>query len=409
MEIAIIGAGIGGLSTALSLHQAGYRDIAIFEAAADIREVGVGINLPPHATRELTELGLAAEIAQRGVPTRELAYYDPDGKLIASEARGLEAGYRWPQYSIHRGVLQAILVDAVRARLGERALRLGQRVATITNEGCGARIAIMAAGDVHADVVVAADGIRSVCRDALRQTVTPIATNGWVMYRGAAKAPDFLGGRTMVIVGDDRQRCVVYPIGGGMLNWLLVRPAPSDRAQAQLGNWNARIAAADVAKLARGYRFDWLDLHALIASSADTYEYPMADIEPLPGWVFGRCALLGDAAHAMYPFGSNGASQAILDARVFAHSLATNDTVETALALYEAVRRPVASNVQLANRRQAGEVMSRVSALARSGARESAASELQSAESKYRRLAGFDVDELNHRASWSVDRNIHAG
>lgn len=403
MRIATVGAGVGGLSTALSLHAAGYRDIAVFEAAPEVREVGVGINLPPHATRELAELGLDATLAKHGVLTKTLSYYDPSGRLIASEARGLDAGYRWPQYSIHRGVLQRLLVDAVQERLGPDAIRLGHRVSDASNTPTGARIGFADSTFYEADVLVAADGIRSVCRDILRQSTTPIATNGWVMYRGAAKAEPFLGGNTMVIVGDDQQRCVVYPIGGGILNWLLVRPQPDNSRQTKLGNWNARIPSAEVAEIASGYRFDWLDIHALIAASPDTYEYPMADIEPLDRWVYGNCALLGDAAHAMYPFGSNGASQAILDARVFAHELASNPTIAAALASYERLRRPVATNVQLANRRQAAEVMSRVSALARSGARENAASELQDAESKYRKLAGFDVEELNSRASWSVN------
>ncbi|WP_283848142.1 FAD-dependent monooxygenase [Bradyrhizobium sp. NAS80.1] len=406
-RIAIAGAGVGGLTAALSLHAAGFDNVVLLEAAREIRDVGVGINLPPHAVRELSELGLEEELARSGLPTKELAYYDPAGQLIWAEPRGRDAGYRWPQYSIHRGQLQRILVEAVRKRLGPSAIKTGQRVFRVDQED---------AGQVHvgaidqssgqsvshfADVLVAADGIRSVIRDGLSGGVTPIASNGWVMYRGITRAESFLTGATMIILGDERQRTVVYPIAPGLLNWLLVRPR-GDAAAAELGNWNVSVSPEVVASYVDQYRFDWLDIHRLVGAASEAYEYPMADIDPLPRWVFGRCALLGDAAHAMYPFGSNGASQAILDARVFAYELASAPTIDEALNGYETRRRPVASGVQLANRRQAGDVMAKVSAMARRGAHGDAASELQGAERSYRQLAGFDVDELNNRKSWSV-------
>jgi 2-polyprenyl-6-methoxyphenol hydroxylase-like FAD-dependent oxidoreductase len=408
MSVAIIGAGVGGLTAALSLHAAGRDDILLLEAAREIRDVGVGINLPPHAVRELSELGLGGVLEKAGVPTKELAYYDPSGQLIWAEPRGLDAGYKWPQYSIHRGTLQRLLVEAVRERLGPSSIRIGQRVTGVSTGDDGS--AVIAAIDQTADrpvshtadVAIAADGIRSPARDSLYGSVTPLASNGWVMYRGVTKAAPFLSGRSMVIIGDETQRVVVYPIADGVLNWLLVRPKDTTRAEAELGNWNVPVSTSAIAEFVKDYRFDWLDVHHLVASSSESYEYPMADIDPLPRWVFGRCALLGDAAHAMYPFGSNGASQAILDARVLAYELATAATVDDALRGYETQRRPVASQVQLANRRQAGDVMARVSALARSGAHGDAATELQDVERRYKQLAGFDVEALNTRTSWSV-------
>jgi 2-polyprenyl-6-methoxyphenol hydroxylase-like FAD-dependent oxidoreductase len=409
MSIAIIGAGVGGLTAALSLHAAGRDDILLLEAAREIRDVGVGINLPPHAVRELSELGLGDVLEKAGVPTKELAYYDPAGQLIWAEPRGLDAGYKWPQYSIHRGTLQRILVEAVRERLGPSSIRIGQRVTGVSTGDDGK--AVIAAIDqttadrpvsYTADVAIAADGIRSPARDSLYGSVTALASNGWVMYRGVTKTAPFLSGRSMVIIGDEIQRIVVYPIADGVLNWLLVRPKDTTRAEAELGNWNIPVSISAIAEFVKDYRFDWLDVHYLVASSSEAYEYPMADIDPLPRWVFGRCALLGDAAHAMYPFGSNGASQAILDARVLAYELATAATIDDALRGYETQRRPVASGVQLANRRQAGDVMARVSALARSGAHGDAATELQDVERRYKQLAGFDVDALNNRKSWSV-------
>ncbi|WP_295854618.1 FAD-dependent monooxygenase [Tardiphaga sp.] len=407
MSIVIAGAGIGGLTAALSLHAAGRSDVLVLEAVREIREVGVGINLPPHAVRELSELGLGDALDGIGVRTKELAYYDPAGQLIWAEPRGLDAGYRWPQYSVHRGRLQRLLVEVVQKRLGMAAVQVGHRVKAIKQSADVVEIEVVdvttgSASSHTAEALIVADGIRSTLRDSLIGEVTPLASNGWVMYRGTATAGPFLSGESMVIIGDESQRIVVYPIGAGLLNWLLVRPKDEDNGVGELGNWNAPIAPEVAASFVRDFRFDWLDVHALIASSSEAYQYPMADIDPLPRWVFGRCVLLGDAAHAMYPFGSNGASQAILDARVLAYQLANEITVDDGLMAYEALRRPVATDVQLANRRQAGDVMARVSAMARRGAHGDAAAELQDIERRYKQLAGFDVGALNERRSWSV-------
>lgn len=408
MSIVIVGAGIGGLTAALSLHAAGRSDVVVLEAAREIRDIGVGLNLPPHAVRELSELGLGDALHQIGVLTRELAYYDPAGRLIWAEPRGLVAGYRWPQYSIHRGALQRLLADAVSERLGASAIRTGQRVTGIdAGRGDGVTIEVTdhdtgRTTSQMADVVIAADGIRSSVRNSLYGSAIPLASNGWVMYRGTTRAAPFLNGGSMVIIGDETQRVVVYPIADGVLNWLLVRPRDETRAETERGNWNVPVSIEMTASFVKDYRFDWLDVHQLVASATEAYEYPMADIDPLPQWLFGRCVLLGDAAHAMYPFGSNGASQAILDARVLAFELATAATPDEALRAYDAQRRPAVSEVQLANRRQAGDVMARVSALARRGAHGDAATELQDIERRYKQLAGFDVEALNNRKSWSV-------
>jgi 2-polyprenyl-6-methoxyphenol hydroxylase-like FAD-dependent oxidoreductase len=408
MSIVIVGAGIGGLTAALSLHAAGRSDVVVLEAAREIRDIGVGLNLPPHAVRELSELGLGAALHQIGVLTRELAYYDPAGRLIWAEPRGLVAGYRWPQYSIHRGALQRLLADAVSERLGASAIRTGQRVTGIdAGRGDGVTIDVTdhdtgRTTSQMADVVIAADGIRSSVRNSLYGSAIPLASNGWVMYRGTTRAAPFLNGGSMVIIGDETQRVVVYPIADGVLNWLLVRPRDETRAETERGNWNVPVSIEMTASFVKDYRFNWLDVYQLVASATEAYEYPMADIDPLPQWLFGRCVLLGDAAHAMYPFGSNGASQAILDARVLAFELATAATPDEALRAYDAQRRPAVSEVQLANRRQAGDVMARVSALARRGAHGDAATELQDIERRYKQLAGFDVEALNNRKSWSV-------
>src|SRR5690606_10471766 len=214
----------------------------------------------------------------------------------------------------------------------------------------------------------------------------------------------FLDGRTMVIVGDEQQRIVVYPIDAHTLNWLMVRPLPdSTGVSAELGNWNRSVNPLHVAEHAQSWSFDWLDIPTLINTTDTVYEYPMADIDPLPQWSFDRVTLLGDAAHAMYPFGSNGASQAILDARVLAYRLAgARDDVIERLRLYERDRREPVSAVQLANRRQEGDVMAKVGAAGRFNAHDKAQEALQDVEREYKKLAGFDVDTLKQRASWSV-------
>ena len=423
MSILIAGGGIGGLAAALSLHAAGLREVQVLEAASEIRQVGVGVNLPPHAVRELTELGLGEALAQHGIPTSELSYYDRRGKLIWAEPRGLGAGYRWPQYSIHRGRLQQILFDAVVARMGETVVRTGQRVSGFVPMAAGARVQVAdRSGASHAtdrtievDLLIGADGIRSAVRQSADPAVGALATNGWMMYRGITRSGPFLSGSSMVIIGDEHLRVVVYPIEPGVNNWLLVRPAEggtdqgganqnaaNQTAAEALGNWNRSVEPQAIAQCVQDWTFDWLDVPALVAGSDIAWEYPMADFDPLSQWVFGRAALLGDAAHAMYPFGSNGASQAILDARVLAWQLATQPAIDAALAAYQAERLPVASAVQLANRRQANDVMAKVSAMVRQDAHAGAQAELKEVEARYKRLAGFDAETLNARASWSV-------
>jgi 2-polyprenyl-6-methoxyphenol hydroxylase-like FAD-dependent oxidoreductase len=423
MSILIAGGGIGGLAAALSLHAAGLHEVQVLEAATEIRQVGVGVNLPPHAVRELTELGLGEALAQHGIPTSELSYYDRRGKLIWAEPRGLGAGYRWPQYSIHRGRLQQILFDAVVARMGEAVVRTGQRVSGFVPMAAGVRVQVAdrsgasPATDrtLEADLLIGADGIRSAVRQSADPALGALATNGWMMYRGTTRSGRFLSGSSMVIIGDEHLRVVVYPIEPGVNNWLLVRPAESGTDQggtdggatgqgatAELGNWNRSVEPRAIAQCVQDWTFDWLDVPAMVAGSDIAWEYPMADFDPLSQWVFGRAALLGDAAHAMYPFGSNGASQAILDARVLAWQLATQPDMDAALAAYQAERLPVASAVQLANRRQANDVMAKVSAMVRQDAHAGAQAELKEVEARYKRLAGFDAETLNARASWSV-------
>ena len=410
MRILIAGGGIGGLAAALSLHAAGLNDVQVFESAAEVLPIGVGVNLPPHAVRELTELGLADVLAHTGVPTAELAYYGRDGQLIWTETRGSAAGYHWPQYSIHRGRLQLLLLEAVRERLGFQAVHTGRRVMRFDRGAQGITLQIKRSDGTHeqvsGDVLIGADGIRSSVRAQLFPNEGPLPWNGWVMYRGRTWAPAFLTGESMVIIGDEVQRVVAYPISApradGLIltNWILTRRA--DYSSMDRGDWNRAANPLDLRVHVQGWTWDWIDVAQLITQAEEAYVYPLVDLEPLARWSVGAVTLLGDAAHAMYPFGSNGASQAILDGRYLARELASCANAEHALAQYEACRRETTTQVQLANRRQASDVMTRVSELARQHATGAAAGELMAVEAQYKRLAGFDADTLNTRASLSV-------
>lgn len=405
MRILIIGGGIGGLAAALSLRAAGFSEVVVAESVAEIHPLGVGINLLPHAVRELTELGLAARLEEQAIATAELAYHNRFGSLIWSEPRGLAAGYRWPQYSIHRGDLQMLLLREVEAS-GVRVLT-GHELT-----GFGESEAEFADGSTLGfDLLVGADGIRSTVRARLYPDEGPPPWNGLVLWRGTTYATPFLNGRSMIMAGDGEQKFVAYPIKDGepsLINWIAERPAPGQAADR--GDWNRRVPAEEVLPHFAGWRFDWLDVPELIAGARTIYEYPMVDRDPLPQWTRGRVTLLGDAAHAMYPIGSNGASQAILDARVLACHLAGIDDVDQALAAYEQDRRPPTTALCLANRELGPEIVMK---LAHERAPDGFTdieqilplAERAAIAAGYKRKAGFDPELLNQRASYTCSTN----
>ncbi|MFI6509535.1 flavin-dependent oxidoreductase [Streptosporangium sp. NPDC050855] len=403
MRVVIAGGGIGGLATALSLHAAGFEDVVVHEAAERIRPLGVGINLLPHAVRELTELGLADRLAGTGVATAELAYFNRYGTPIWSEPRGIDAGYAWPQYSVHRGRLQMLLLEAVTERLGPRAVRTGSRV-TFTGTGTP-RAGTDEVPIGPDDLLVGADGIRSAVRAHLFPGEGPPPWNGLLLWRGTTYGEPFLTGRSMIMAGDGTQKFVAYPIATGertLINWIAERPV--DGAASGPADWNRPADPARIAAHFADWRFDWLDVPGIITGAEAAYEYPMVDRDPLPYWTAGNVTLLGDAAHAMYPIGSNGASQAIVDARVLAHFLARGD-----LAAYEATRRPVTTALQLSNRRMGPEVVMKLAHDRAPDGFDDVESVIPFAEraeiaASYKRTAGFDPVSLNERPSWSVDR-----
>lgn len=412
MRIIIVGAGIAGLAAAVSLHEAGLRDIAVYERSASIRGLGVGINLLPHALRELTELGVADTIAELGVSPSTLAYFNRFGQPIWSEPRGIEAGYRWPQLSVHRGRLQLALRDLAEARLAE-PIRLGHRLVDVTSNRDGTETVRFATGEgeieATADVVIGADGIHSALRGLRYPDEGAPPWSGLTLWRGVTRIPAYLDGRSMIMAGDAEQKFVAYPLSetdadGRMLVNFIAEKRVGGTADA---DWNRAVDPAPIAELFRDWRFEWLDVPGAIADAEEILEYPMVDRDALPQWTFGRTTLIGDAAHAMYPNGSNGGSQAILDARTLAFHLATAGSIDDALAAYEDARRPLMTAL-LAGTRATGP--ERVMQLAAERAPEGFAdiddviprAERERIAADYKTAAGFLPEILNARPSLSV-------
>jgi 2-polyprenyl-6-methoxyphenol hydroxylase-like FAD-dependent oxidoreductase len=428
MRVLIAGAGIGGLTAALSLHAAGI-DALVIDSAASLRPLGVGINLMPHAVRELTELGLGDELAATGIPTAEMVHFDRHGNRIWGFACGLSVGYRWPQYSIHRGELQMILLAAVRARLGSAAVRTGTAFAGFAESRSGvvAGVRDRASGtmtELAADVLVGADGLYSGVRAQLHPDEPPPRWGGIMMWRGIAEAPPFLTGRTVAVSGTNAAlKFVAYPIsrqaearGTALVNWVAEAMLP-DAGSLDVADWNRPGRVEDVLPWFADWKFGWLDVPALITGAPRILEYPMVDRDPLPSWGSrgpwgsggsggsagqGRVTLLGDAAHPMYPVGANGGSQAIVDARMLAYSLARAATPADGLAAYEAARRETVNAIVLACRDMpADRLLHTVSVRAPDGFGRIedvlSAAELAAFDQAYRATTLPDVAALNSR------------
>ncbi|MEU3477617.1 FAD-dependent monooxygenase [Streptomyces sp. NPDC033754] len=442
-HIVIAGGGIAGLTTALSLHAAGFERITVVEAAAAIRPVGAGLNLMPNAVRELDALGLLDALEAGALRTRELRYYHRSGGLISREPRGLGAGYRWPQLSVHRAHLQQVLAGAVRARLGAAALVTGVRVTGVEPLPDGRprlRLehrsgAVRGRASLEPDVLVGADGIRSAVRAALHPGEGGPPWNGMLVWRGVSRMPARAVGSFMLIAGDDRQKAVVYPMGRPtgpgrevLVNWALARPAEPDRGEGSgfgsgsgsgsgaafgcgderlRGDWDRSVPVETFLRHYEGWEFDGVSVPDVLRAADSAHEYPMVDREPLGRWTHGRTTLVGDAAHAMYPTGSNGATQAVVDARALAHALARHDDPAEGLAAYESARRPAMTALQRANRRLGPEVVINL-------AHERAphgftdihdvlpAEELAAVARRYAATGAFDPDTVNQGSPYEV-------
>ncbi|WP_137125215.1 flavin-dependent oxidoreductase [Roseomonas sp. HF4] len=412
MRVLIAGGGIGGLTLALSLHQAGI-DCAVFEQAPEIRPLGVGINVLPHAMRELTELGLQERVAAAGIVTQELAYANRFGQMIWSEPRGRHAGYAWPQVSIHRGRLHMVLLEAARERLGDARIHLGAQLEGFDQDDRGVTARFANRATARGDVLVAADGIHSMARGHFYPDEGPPLWDGAILWRATSIADPFLTGATMVGAGNRDVKFVVYPIadlpdGRKLTNWIAeIRVDPNQAWKRE--DWNRPGRIEDFIGTFDSWRFDWLDIPALIRSAEAVYEFPMVDRNPLPRWTHGRVTLLGDAAHPLYPIGSNGASQGILDARTLALKLATVADPAAALEAYEAVRRPATAALLEATRGDGPDVvLDMAEARAPEGFTDIEAifpmAERAEVAAHYKRLAGFEPATLNARPSLSPPR-----
>ncbi len=357
--VLIAGGGIGGLTLALMLHDRRLPCV-VFEAAAEVRPLGVGINVLPHSVAELAALGLLPRLDAVGIRTRQLTYANHLGQVIWQEKRGLHAGHEVPQFSIHRGRLQALLWDAVQERLGTPAVRPGHRLSGFTQHGAGVTAHFTRPDgshhEEHGAALIGADGIHSALRAALHPDDGGICWNGITMWRGAVDWPEFDGGDAMVVAGDAVAKLVLYPIGPGaapgtrLTNWVIyAQTGAAGTAPPARESWSRRGAYADFSHLAERLKLPFIDVSALIRATDEIFEYPMCDREPLPWWSQGRVTLLGDAAHPMYPVGSNGSAQAVLDAQSLSDLLAGQEVVE-ALAAYDRARRPVTADIVRSNR-----------------------------------------------------------
>ena len=360
MKAIIVGGGIGGLTTALMLYARGI-DCEVFEQTDQVRELGVGINTLPHAIKELAQIGLLDRLDMVAIRTFELIYSNRLGQEIWREPRGTDAGFDYPQFSIHRGRLQGVIYAAARARLGESRIHTGHRLGSFRQDETGVTAYFFDRGGSHirtatGDILIGADGIHSFVRAQLFSQEEPARFTGTVLWRGAIDWPKFLTGRSMVIAGGMAGKLVIYPIGEGaredrpLTNWAVLVRVGEGGAPPRKEDWSRLGRFEDLMPHVQRFSIPYVDAKALIEATPEFWEYPMCDRDPLPHWSYGRVTLLGDAAHPMYPVGSNGASQAILDARCLADRLRDADHVFQALWAYEHERLPMTAQIVKSNR-----------------------------------------------------------
>jgi 5-methylphenazine-1-carboxylate 1-monooxygenase len=357
-DIIIVGAGIGGLTLGLALQSAGI-PCRIYESAAEIRPIGVGINLLPHATRELAVLGLETALARVAIATQDATFFNRFGQLIYQEPLGRAAGYENPQFSIHRGDLQTVLLDAFRSRAGHDRFSTNHHCIAVEQDETGVSVHFSdGPGGAHRSIIrgrvaIACDGINSAIRKQFFPGEGEPRYSGVNMWRGVTRWQPILSGASMVRAGWlSHGKMVIYPIraagadGLQLINWV----AEIETAIYRKRDWNRTGSMEDFIGAFADWHFDWLDVPAFIRAADNVLEFPMVDQDPLPRWSFGRVTLSGDAAHPMVPRGSNGAGQAILDARALTSALLENDDPIAALASYEKQRLEATTRIVLTNR-----------------------------------------------------------
>jgi 2-polyprenyl-6-methoxyphenol hydroxylase-like FAD-dependent oxidoreductase len=414
MNVLIAGAGLGGLAAALKLHRLGLR-VTVIDAVKQLRPLGVGINLLPHGAAVLYELGLGERLAETGIQTRAVEYRTQWGQLILRDPRGLHAGSPWPQYSIHRGELHRILLDAVLAELPTGSVMTGHRVEGFdhTAKG-GVDVRVRRADDslvrMETDILIGADGIHSaVCRQ-LHPGQSSLAFSGTMMWRGAVERDPFLDGETMIIAGHHDSKVVIYPIstearkrGRSLVN-LTAEIHIGKQASYPREDWNRPAKVEEFISAFQDWKFDFLDVPGTFLATKDLFVYPMVDRDPLPYWGKGGVTLLGDAAHPMYPIGANGASQAFLDVDALSAAFAETGLRDgpAALRLYEERRLPAAARVVASNRSKGPEAVLQLARERIKGPHDDVRALVSQAEidaitTGYQKVAGFDAATLMGR------------
>ena len=416
MRVIIAGGGIGGCTLALMLKRAGF-DCLMREAAAEMRPLGVGINTLPHSIRQLADLGLLSALDEIAIRTSRLTYANHLGQEIWSEPRGMFGGHEAPQFSIHRGRLQLALWTAVVARSGDDEILSDRRLVDFVQTDERVDVTFQASDgrtyNESGDVLIGADGIHSTIRAILHPDAPGISWNGITMWRGATPWPAFDGGDAMVIAGNARTKLVLYPIAPGeddatrLTNWVVyTRVADPTVSVPPRESWSKRGSLQAVEPLLEGFDLPYLDVRKLIAATEDIFEYPMCDKDPLPWWTKKRVTLLGDAAHPMYPVGSNGSAQAILDARCLCDLLASREP-EAALQAYDDERRPKTAEIVRSNREGGPErIIDFIASRAPHGFERvedvATRAEIDAIASGYAKLAGFDKEALKPMPSRAI-------
>ncbi len=406
--ILILGGGIGGLTLALTLHRAGI-PCTVFEASAEIRQVGVGVNVLPHASAELAALGLRPALEAVAVQTKDAWFFNRFGQLIHREALGEAAGYPHPQFSIHRGDLQAVLLAAALERLPQGSIVTGKRFVRLTQDDNTATAHFEDGTSATGAAVIGCDGIHSTLRKQFFPLEGPPRYSGCNMWRGVTRHKPFLSGAPMVRAGWlAHGKMVIYPIrnnidaeGNQLINWVAEVDTPEHLER----DWNRRGRLEDFLPWFESWKFDWLDVPALLRSAEVVLEFPMVDQDPLPRWTHGRATLLGDAAHPMVPRGSNGAGQSILDAVSLARHVSAGGPIEAALAGYEAERLPLTAAVVLQNRANPPDAILR-EVWSRTGDKPFdrieeviGEEELLAITGSYKRVAGYTLEDVAKRVA----------
>jgi 2-polyprenyl-6-methoxyphenol hydroxylase-like FAD-dependent oxidoreductase len=407
LKVAIVGGGIAGLALALGLHRHGLV-AQVYEAAPRVAEIGVGITLLPHGMREIAALGLADKVLAAGIENRESAFFNRFGQKLFAEPRGKFADYPQPEVGIHRGRLHGILLAAVHDRLGPDAVALDHQFIGLDQTDTGVTLQFRAPSDgsprapVTADVVIACDGVNSAVRKLFYPDET-VAFTGINTWRGVTRRKPILDGRTYMRIGSIRTgKIVVYPIvddidgsGDQLINWI----AEIEADRNNRNDWNQPGDRQDFLPIYESFKFDWLDVGQLIRDSDTVLEYPMVDKDPVEQWTFGLVTFAGDAAHPMYPRGSNGSAQALIDVRTLADLLATSADPRAALAAYEAERRPATAQIVRTNRVSPPDIINlKVEELVGDRPFDDldayiSQAELRSLSDKYKKVAGFSMEQ----------------